>query len=124
MYCMTDLEIHFNAPKDATPEELAIYLDDACGGDAALRGRVETLFAAQRSAGEFMAQAPLENGDDTAARSAFEDAGQLIDDYKLLQKIGEGGFGTLEAGRMAERCRYGTTRLESRWVNRFCSTET
>ena len=49
---MNDREIFINAPADAPPEKLEAYLDAACGGDAGLRARVESLFAADAAAGE------------------------------------------------------------------------
>jgi len=36
-----------------TPEDRAAYLDAACAGDPALRGRVETLLRSHEAAGEF-----------------------------------------------------------------------
>ena len=93
---MEDIEIHFNAPENATPAELAAYLDEACGGDSDLRSRVEALFAAADSRQEFMAQAPVENLDEMVSADVLhEDVGQTIGKYKLLQRIGEGGFGVV-----------------------------
>ena len=47
----------FNAALDRQdPAERARFLDDACGADAALRGRVEKLLRAADEIGGFMAQ--------------------------------------------------------------------
>jgi serine/threonine protein kinase len=77
-------------------EEIAHYLDAACGGDAALRAQVEQLLASHRKAGNFL-------GGPAPSRSAIvnlpeitedtEGPGDLIGPYKLLEQIGEGGFG-------------------------------
>src|SRR5438874_495157 len=71
------------------------YLDEACGGDAALRGEVESLLEASRRAGRFLeppAAAPAETID---APAPAERPGTVIGPYKLLQQIGEGGMGTV-----------------------------
>src|SRR4051812_28776745 len=70
-------------PVDAREALLAVR----CGTDGQLRLDVEALLAAHDEAGRFLAgavRAPLP--DDVPL-------GQLIGRYKLLQKIGEGGFG-------------------------------
>ena len=84
---MTDVQIFMKAPADASAEELKAYLDEACGDDAALRSRVESLLQADASAGRFMS-APCTLLDE-------ESSSPVIDRYKLLQEIGEGGFGVV-----------------------------
>lgn len=72
-------------------EERAAYLDTTCGGDAALREEVESLIAAHLEDDTFMTAAV-----DTLWREARrEGEGDRIGRYKLLQQIGEGGFGTV-----------------------------
>ena len=78
---MTDVQIFMKAPADASAEELKAYLDEACGDDAALRTRVESLLQADASAGRFMS-APCTLLDE-------ESSSPVIDRYKLLQEIGE-----------------------------------
>ena len=72
-------------------QERAAYLDEACGDDEALRGEIESLLAAHFAADAFM---------DTLADPVWQEAptekeGDRIGRYKLLQQIGEGGFGTV-----------------------------
>jgi serine/threonine protein kinase/WD40 repeat protein len=85
----------FEAALQLPPQERAAYLQDACGGDADLRGRVETLLAAHDQAGSFleMPAAELTRTMDRAA--ATEKPGTIIGPYKLLEQIGEGGFGVV-----------------------------
>jgi WD40 repeat protein/serine/threonine protein kinase len=85
----TDLEIFLQAPENPSPEELARYLDDACGENKHLRSRVEALFVADGVEEGIVDQAPRIS--DSSA--PLEAEGNIIHNYKLLQKIGEGGFG-------------------------------
>jgi serine/threonine protein kinase len=98
----------FNGALDRTdPAERAAYLDQACGGDPALRARVEALLQSHDGAGGFLAQPALEVSGDTGEFFAnsvepvaldhplAEKVGACIGPYKLLQKIGEGGMGVV-----------------------------
>jgi len=83
-----------------TGTERTHFVAAACGDDAELRAQVEALLAAHDEAGEFLAS-PTGAGADAAARAVAEEAsdnppegpGTQIGPYKLLQLIGEGGFG-------------------------------
>ena len=84
------------------------FLDRACGDDATLRLQVESLLKAQGELGDFLGSgtaghehertaAFTPEPEPTATRSLIlaEKPGSLIGPYKLLQKIGEGGMGTV-----------------------------
>ncbi len=102
---MTERSIFLAALDRADPAERAAYLDDACAGDAELRGRVEGLLEAHDEPGDFLeppviGDATAQLGDDgpgdrPAPRSMIEVPGSRIGVYRLLQQLGEGGMGVV-----------------------------
>ncbi|HSC29796.1 MAG TPA: protein kinase, partial [Vicinamibacterales bacterium] len=90
----------FNEALDKTGAERARFVVEACGNDHALRAEVEKLLAAHDEAGGFLDRPTAEAGAAAAAavRTADrpeEGPGTRIGPYKLLQQIGEGGFGVV-----------------------------
>jgi serine/threonine protein kinase len=69
-------------------EERAAYLDQVCGSNPALRQDVEALLAAHDRLGSISAAT-------TVDERTTEGAGTVIGPYKLLEQIGEGGFGVV-----------------------------
>ncbi len=115
---MNEREIFIAAFHEADPARRAALLSRACGEDRALRGRVEALLREQEQLGSFLerpAGAPGDTGPflptpvdqvppsavhepDAGERvaspaAAGEGPGAVVGPYKLLEKIGEGGFG-------------------------------
>ena len=91
-----DIETIFNsAVARPTAEERQAYLDGACGDDAQLRGRIDALLEAHSSAGGFLEKPPFGEGPTIDTSPLSEGAGTRIGPYKLLQAIGEGGFGAV-----------------------------
>jgi WD40 repeat protein/serine/threonine protein kinase/tetratricopeptide (TPR) repeat protein len=88
-----DAKAIFLEALDRKPDELAGFLDQACGADAALRARVEELLRAHQDAGNFLGKPgqPEMTRDEPVA----ECPGTVIGPYKLLEQIGEGGFGVV-----------------------------
>jgi len=91
----------FNAARQLT--DLAArraYLDETCAGDATLRQKIEALLAAFDEAGSFLESpaAALTGVTElglaqTQQPAEPEQSGTIIGRYKLLERIGEGGFG-------------------------------
>ena len=85
--------IFLAALEKSRPEERAAYLDEVCGDDRALRHRVERLLAAHLKAADFMEHPPTDVILAVEKSALTERPGSMIGRYKLLQQIGEGGFG-------------------------------
>jgi serine/threonine protein kinase/tetratricopeptide (TPR) repeat protein len=90
----------FFAALERSPSERAAYLDGACGSDVELRTCIEKMLAAQPDLGDFLDRphpVPAEALRATGAVQPPADlSGAIIaSKYKLLQKIGEGGMGTV-----------------------------
>src|SRR5215471_8452358 len=76
----------------ASPVKRTAYLDRACADAPDLRQRVEALLRAYEDAGSFMQQ-PAGLGAGSVNEARTEHPGTVIGSYKLLEPIGEGGFG-------------------------------
>src|SRR3990172_11660089 len=85
-------EIYLAAVEQPTDHERSAYLDQACAGDEELRQRVERLLRAQPNVGSFL-ESPAPELGPTVRPPLTETLGTVIGPYKLLEQIGEGGFG-------------------------------
>lgn len=102
---MTESHI-FNAAVKLPPESRRAYLDQVCGADDKLRGEVESLLAAHDAADGFLTSGRKPNPEALAAEPGLgEGPGTLIGPYKLMEQIGEGGFGLVFVAEQTEPVR-------------------
>jgi eukaryotic-like serine/threonine-protein kinase len=107
----------FNAALEkSSAAEQAAYLDEACDGDEPLRKKVQALLRAHAEAESFFG-APTAGptgggkslGEPETTREILsavtEQTGDVIGHYKLLQQIGEGGFGVVYMAQQQEPVR-------------------
>jgi serine/threonine protein kinase/WD40 repeat protein len=95
--------IFLRAVEITAVEERRAYLTAACGGDLALFGEVQDLLRHQEQLGSF-----LESGlgkQDAGTEPSGAAPGMVIGAYKLLEQIGEGGFGIVFMGEQTEPVR-------------------
>jgi serine/threonine protein kinase len=88
-------EVFLEAVEQHAPEGWPRFLDQACGGDQELRDQVDLLLRAHiegASAAGDGGRAPAPAGE---AAQPFDIAGKTIGPYKLIEKIGDGGMGTV-----------------------------
>ena len=94
-------EIFAQALEKKSPVEREEFLAEACQGEPELRREVESLLRAGEQAGDFLGQTMRIPG----AGFVTESTGTMIGRYKLLQQIGEGGFGAVFMAEQMEPVR-------------------
>jgi serine/threonine protein kinase len=107
------LTVFGEALECVSSQERAAYLDRACGQDSTLRARVEELLQAHQAAGFFLQgnasatfpESLAPDGVSTVPEAVREQVGAVIGPYKLLEQIGEGGFGIVFMAEQQEPLR-------------------
>jgi WD40 repeat protein/serine/threonine protein kinase len=92
---MQEQSLFIEALEKEDPAERAAFLDQVCAADPALRQRLERLLQRHQEPDRFMerpAHALIGRVDEP---SVSEHPGTVIGPYKLLEQIGEGGFGVV-----------------------------
>jgi tetratricopeptide (TPR) repeat protein len=91
---MTERDLFIAALQITEPAERSAWLDRECGGDAALRLRIDVLMQAFDNAGSLL-ESPVVARGFAVDEPITERPGTVIGPYKLLQQIGEGGMGAV-----------------------------
>src|SRR5262249_48512495 len=92
---MNERDIFIEALQKEAPADRRAYLDEACRGNEALRRGVEALLEVHERAGSFL-KPPVPSPVATVEEQPVsERPGTVIGPYKLLEQIGEGGFGVV-----------------------------
>jgi serine/threonine-protein kinase len=91
---MNERDLFIAALNKPQAAERAAFLDAACGDNAELRVQVEALLREHAQLGSFLEAPapPVPTADELPLR---EGPGKVIGPYKLLEQIGEGGFGVV-----------------------------
>src|SRR5260370_26969059 len=89
---MQEQSIFIEALEKEDPAERAAFLEQACASDPGLRQRIERLLKRHQQADSFL-ESPAAALVATALEPLREGPGTVIGPYKLLEQIGEGGFG-------------------------------
>src|SRR5262249_12452793 len=83
----------FKAAAKLAPDQRAEYLDRACGSNRELRREVDSLLRAHDASGSFLQDPPARREATQGYEPSAERPGAVVGPYKLMEQIGESGFG-------------------------------
>jgi len=84
------------------PKARKAYLEAACGDDTKLLARIEALLKAREVKDSFLELPGLDSDITLDESPLVERPGTVIGRYKLLEQIGEGGFGVVYMAEQTE----------------------
>ncbi len=93
-------DILYEACHISCPDERSRYLDRVCGSDYDLRARIEKQAAIAAHVDSIVPEAALAvrrwaNDEDQPIRCREDLTGTVLDDYRLVQHLGDGGFASV-----------------------------
>ena len=84
----------FNAALRHIPEERPVFLEQICGGDKILRGKVESLLSSYDEAESFLESPAVgEVAEALVAENSQLASGRNLGHYEIIRQIGAGGMG-------------------------------
>ena len=106
MSVQLDEESIFNVAIKLDPSGRHDYLQQVCRHNVALMERVKALLEIHDKEQDFLVNPPVEVPEATLATATVtERPGDVIDRYKLMEQIGEGGFGVVYAAEQEKPVR-------------------
>src|SRR5678815_2642561 len=89
------VEAIFHEALERAPAERGVFIAKECEGDESLQREIQRLLIAYEDASTYFEPPNSPEIEAELARLKPEEAGEWIGNYKLLQQIGEGGFGVV-----------------------------